>query len=230
MNRHFKLNINPDDLQVSARQVARCFGGSRYRITARVGRHIEAALKTARGLTAPAAVVGLYPVKTITPDGRIGLDDGHHVRLSCSAGRAKVKTLAAAVATLGMQLEQTSRHRAANGEIYESTLLDAVGTCLLEALADVCRQRLADEARQRKTFMGARMAPGLNGCDLAQQEILIRLAGADSIGVWLNPDYVMTPVKSISMFTLFTLEPTHPGDGHKCRHCDLQHCQFRMPT
>ena len=230
MNKHINLNVNPDDLQATARQVARCFGGTRYRITPRVGRHIEAALNTARGLIAPAAVFGLYPVKTITSEGRIVLEDGQILAMSCSAGRAEVKFLAATVATLGIKLEQASRHLAAQGEIYESTLLDAVGTCLLEALADVCRKRLADEARQRNAFNGIRLAPGLNGCDLTLQEMLIRLSGADRIGVGLTQDYVMTPVKSISMFSLFTSEPTNQGDGHKCRHCDLKNCQFRIAT
>ena len=181
----------------------------------------------ASGLVEPAAVFGLHTVDSVSHEGKLCLENGLELEIPCFTGNADVKYLACVVATLGIRLEQTCRDLSGQGEIYNATLLDAVGTCQLEALADACRVRLTEIADQNGVFPGTRFAPGLNGCDLRGQANLFQLVDTEGIGVTLNTDCVMQPVKSISMFMLFTSSPTDEGKYHKCRDCDLKHCQFR---
>ena len=228
MKKSFDISFDTSELEVSAVDVSRYVGSNRYRMNARVRRHIEKGIETARGLVAPAAAFGLHAVNNVSREDKVCLEEVLGQETPCFAGNPDVKYLAAVVATLGIGLEQTCRDLCGRGEIYNATLLDAVGTCQLEALAAVCRKRLGEEARQRGVFNGVRFAPGLNGCDLNRQANLFRLVNTDRIGVDLNSDCIMKPVKSISMFTLFTSRPTDENEYHKCRHCDLKHCQFRI--
>ena len=228
MEKSFDISFDTSELEVSAVDVARYFGGSRYRMNARARRHIEEGIEMARALAAPAAVFGLHAVNNVSHEDKLVLEEGLDLQTPCFAGNPDVKCLAAVVATLGVGLEQTCRDLSGRGEIYSATLLDAVGTCQLDALAKVCHRRLAKEAQNRGLFNGARFAPGLNGCDLTRQANLFRLVNTNRIGVTLNSDCIMTPVKSISMFTLFTSRPTDENEYHKCRHCDLKQCQFRI--
>jgi len=228
MEKSVLISLDPSELEVSAEEVARYFGGSGYRMNAKVQRHIEDGIQMAHELVEPAAVFGLHAVNTVSHEGNLFLEDALELEIPCFAGNADVKYLASVVATLGIRLEQTCRDLSGRGEIYNATLLDAVGTCQLEALADACRERLTEVANQKGVFPGTRFAPGLNGCDLQGQANLFQLVDTKSIGVTLNTDWVMQPAKSISKFMLFTSSPTNEGKYHKCRNCDLKHCQFRV--
>jgi hypothetical protein len=227
MEKRFNISVAASDLKITPAAVARNFGGSRYRPDPGSQHRIEESIQAAQGLIEPAAVFGLHPVKTVTSRGRILLENGLQLDLPCPPGNNDIKYLAAAVATLGPRLEQACRRLSAAGKVYKATLLDAVGTCQLEVLADRGRRRLQKEARRENMFCGIRFAPGLNGFDLTRQSILFKLADTRRIGVRLNPDCVMSPVKSVSMAMLFTTEPMQNGVYHKCSHCDLKDCQFR---
>lgn len=134
--------------------------------------------------------------------------------------------LAAVVATLGSGLEQRSRNLAAVGELFQATLLDAVGTALIDQLNRLIDRRLDAELNPFGLFPGPRFAPGIDDFPLARQRTLWRLTAANRLGITLNSADIMEPFKSISFFRLITVIPGAKSAG-KCRECTLFRCSFR---
>lgn len=221
------LAVDPAELRVSPESVARYFGGNRYRATGRTRERIDAGIQEALALAAPMALIGLHAIRRAEPPGRIRLKSGPVLDLPSCGETAGAGWLAAGVATLGPGLETHCRTFAARGEIYRATLLDAVGVALLASLAAVCEDRLEVLARSRGLHAGRRMAPGTGGLPLSRQQALFSMVGADRIGVRLNDDLVMEPVKSISFFSLFRTAPDAAIGHSKCAGCGMDGCGFR---
>lgn len=136
--------------------------------------------------------------------------------------------LAASLGTLGPGLETRSRELSEQGHLFQATLLDAVGTAMLDHLGRILRLDLERQARDRELFLGPRFSPGLDGYPMEPQALLCRLTQAEDLGVSLNQALIMEPVKSISFFSLISLTPGRPASGNKCRECTFASCQFRM--
>jgi hypothetical protein len=134
------------------------------------------------------------------------------------------------VATLGAGLETECRHLAGRGRIYQSTLLDAVGTAMLDRLDERVLQMLRIGALELKLHSGCRFAPGLNGHPLELQSLLFELVDSAQIGVQLNQACIMDPAKSISFFQLMSDEYDDRHAESKCGHCHLADCQFRKSS
>lgn len=140
----------------------------------------------------------------------------------------EVKMIAVAIGTLGGGLEDRCRALARRREIYQATLLDAVGSAMVDILGVWLWLVLVEQAKGRGLFLGRRFSPGLDGYPLDRQQLLFHLLSNGTAGVRLNPAWVMEPVKSISFFGL--LATVENGDPHldKCQACRMAHCQYRL--
>uniref|UniRef100_UPI00359353C6 hypothetical protein n=1 Tax=Desulfococcus sp. TaxID=2025834 RepID=UPI00359353C6 len=132
--------------------------------------------------------------------------------------------------TLGSGLDDGCRRLAARGEVYQATLLDAVGIALLDSLSDACAARLEARARSFGLHAGRRLAPGTGGIPLAHQQVLFTLVDAGRIGVHLTADLMMAPVKSISFFSFFQAAREAAVGPSKCARCRMAGCGFREPA
>lgn len=135
--------------------------------------------------------------------------------------------LAAVLGTLGPGLERRCRELSGQGCLFQATLLDAVGTAMLDRLGIHLRRRLQREAAQTGRFLGPRFSPGLGSYPMEAQTLLHRWSGAESLGVTLNASFILEPVKSISFFSLISSTPGPAPARNKCSECSLRHCQFR---
>ena len=95
-------------------------------------------------------------------------------------GDGHARYVAVFVGTLGSALETMCRDLAKHNSIYQSLLLDAVGTAMLDAMGLICNDMLEMHAQQMGLFSGCRMGPGLNGLALESQTLIFDLLGDDS--------------------------------------------------
>lgn len=221
------IRYAPADLVVRPRQVARYFGGARYAPDPQTLKRIAAAIAEGTGLILPAVAMGLRRIEETVPGGDIVLAGGLALVDGAELCGPDNVYLAAMVGTLAPQLESHCRELSRRGDIYEATLLDAVGVALLDELGKKIHHELTRRSADEGFFCGCRLGPGLNGFPAEAQRLIFELVDAAAIGVTLNDSLVMTPVKSISFLTPLGPSPGRPS-GAKCSQCGLKNCQFRQ--
>jgi len=221
------IPIDPSVLRPPPNAVARYFGGSDYPLSGKTRQQIRAGVEQGLEMVRPVVSYRAMPVgdiesvcKNVWPEGAIaeiltGNMDSH------------TRYLAVYVGTLGDTLETMCRDLADRNRMYQSLLLDAVGTAILDLLGTLCSDIVACHAKQLGLFTGCRLGPGLNGFSLGNQALLFDLLGKKSAGVHLNEAFIMQPAKSISAFTICTDTEQPKNPGSKCLQCTMKQCQFR---
>lgn len=207
------IQTDPKDILISPEQVARYAGGSRYRPDDEMATLIETALETAMARIAPAFAYALHEVD---PPSNAEADGGGPIHR------------AAAVCTLGPDLEAEAKQLGAAGDPVAALFLDAAGTAMLEALAGRARSHLADAAREAGLYAGNRYGPGYCGMAMTDQPLLFGQVDAARIGVRLTESGMMIPVKSLSFWVDWQTAPSAASETYKCRRCTLKECAYRM--
>ena len=238
MNQTFFENINnPEaivyrfssrDIRATPDQVARYFGGPRFKPDRRHLEQITTFLERAAGLIEPAYITALYPLAKKDLKGRICIGNGVTLPVPVNRLNALPRQLAVCVCTLGGRLDETCRDFSDHHNIYDATLMDAVGISLADALADRVHRRIMKQATDLGLFAGCRFGPGYGDMPMTAQTDLFRLVNADSIGVKLNGSLMMDPVKSLSFLVVLGARQSRTGSAGKCSHCGLKSCQFRV--
>jgi len=213
---------------ISIASIARYFGGrSGYKPDEKTQQRIRRCLRSASELVTPRAVYSLQQVNTILPGNKISLTGGSEIPLPDCFDDSGCTLIAAVIGTLGPDLEGHSHFLATNGNIYESTLFDAIGTAMLDLLSDWACKRIESHARRQKLHRGNRFSPGLDGYPMAHQELLFHLVDSQLVGVQLNSSNIMAPAKSVSFFLMLSKKTGKRVTENKCSSCRLQNCQFR---
>lgn len=222
--------VDTGELKPATAAVERYFGGSRYSADTGTKNRIAAAIDQACRIAFPMMTVAIKPIRHPVQAGRIETACGQTLQIPEEAGDLSARCLAAAIGTLGKGLETECRRLAAQHHLYQSTLLDAVGTAMLDAMDTKIRAVIDAESHPLGLCSGVRFAPGLNGYPMDHQQALFELADGVSIDVRINADLMMEPVKTISFFTLLGRPDGESRQPDKCRRCRLTHCQFRKET
>ena len=222
------VHFAPEALIPSVDQVARYFGGARYRPTGGVLDRIKAGIRQVGDLIRPKAYISVFTARGMDDSGRLLLDGSQAVPLTDLEGPESSPGLAAAAIALGGTLETRCRELASEEKIFESTLMDAIGTGIMDALAEACQDEVERQAGDKGLFLGLRLSPGLDDFPLERQAELMEMIEPDLLGITLNECFVMNPAKSLSWFNLLTDTPKQRRCGHKCAGCALKNCQFRQ--
>lgn len=230
-----RIPIDPEDLSPAPEAVARYFGGSDYQLNPKTHQRICEGIHQAVGIVKPVVSYRAIPVEKIESVYEIVLSDGTCADILPDPMDDPIddhrddqaRYLAVYVGTLGSALETTCRDLAKHGRLYESLLLDAVGTAMLDAMASLCDDFVDIHSRQLGLFTGCRLGPGLNGIALESQALIFELLGGESAGVHLNEAFIMRPAKSISAFVIYSDSEQRKNPGSKCLQCEMKHCQFR---
>ncbi len=208
--------------------MARYFGGNGYHGNQKTNGRIRSAIDEASGLITPRWTYTLCPVLEMIQDREMILENGMKLSIpDCNADPGN-QFVVAAIGTLGDKLEKQCRQLANQGKIYESTLLDAVGTAMLDVLGGKICKRIEQEGKRLKLLKGHRFAPGLESYPLEQQHLLFQIADNEAVDVCLNSSAIMVPSKSISFFLMLTKTVLKHRGTHKCSSCRMDGCQFRM--
>lgn len=135
----------------------------------------------------------------------------------------------AAVGTIGTDLENQVTVAFQSGDPFCAVVMDAIGsltlTLMIKAFFNACSAKAA-EADMR---IGPRISPGCHRTPLSNQKTLFSLLDASRIGVTLSSSYLMSPIKSFSLFLpLGANIPASLQSSNLCRFCNLKdRCRSR---
>jgi hypothetical protein len=204
--------------------------GTAYRLTPKMRRRVEAGIAAVVEMVEPLAAYRVVWADRI----RAGLDglwpSGDPPAPLLDTAAMPGPCLAVYLATLGGALDTACRSMTEQNQFYQSMLLDAVGTAMLDLMGAKLELMVGEKASRMGFFAGCRMGPGLNGMALENQALLFNLLKGATLGVHLNDAFVMQPTKTISAFIFFDTVATKIGQSEtgKCRQCRLKNCQFRL--
>lgn len=221
------INLSSISADISVEAVTRYFGGSRYKADEATVERVGNGITAASTLVNPQAIYSLFAVSSVTGK-EIILETGEHVNVPDCLEATEAKLVSVVIGTLGAELETHCRRLAAGGDIYLSTLYDAVGTALLDLLSERMSSYIEQTCTPYNLVNGPRFAPGIDGYPLEYQHQLFQLTDGTSIGVSLNSSAIMVPTKSISFFQTLATRGTKTRSSNKCHQCRLTGCQFRV--
>ena len=107
--------------------------------------------------------------------------------------------VACGVVTIGSALEERVHALFAGRHAALAVALDELGNEVLFAAARRAQDRMLAEATRQGLTMAGELRPGDPGLAIETQATVLRLAGADAVGVSLSSGLVMRPLKSTSM-------------------------------
>jgi hypothetical protein len=222
------IAVAADQLTVSAKEVGRYAGGSRYKMDARMKSVATAMLATANVLVKPTFTYVVHASEFINPQGGVRLKTGSYIEIPEEENDPQIVSLVAVVCTLGSALEEQTQRLMNDGDLLSAMFLDAAGVAKLEMLAHMARIYIKKMAAEVGLFTGCPFGPGYNNLPLDSQAVLFDHLDAESIGVRLNESGVMLPMKSISFWLRVTRDEKAAEDhGYKCQKCEMQNCLYR---
>jgi hypothetical protein len=222
-----RIDVDPEDIKPSPEAVARYFGGPDYQMTPETHQRVYRGIQEAVGIVKAVLCYRAIPMDTIEKVCGIDLSEGAYSDILTDSTDGHARYFAVYVGTLGSALETMCRDLAKRNSIYQSLLLDAVGTAMLDAMGLIYNDMIEMHAQWMGLFSGCRMGPGLNGLALESQTLIFDLLGDDTAGVYLNEAFIMQPAKSISGFVIYSDSAQRKPKGGKCLQCAMKHCQFR---
>lgn len=222
-----RIGIDPQDIRPIPEAVARYFGGPEYQMTPETYQRVCQGVQQALEMVNPVVCYRAIPMGKIEEECGIVLSEGVYKDILPDSTDSHARYIAVYVGTLGSALETTCRDLASSNSIYQSLLLDSVGTAMLDAMGLICNDMQEMHSRQMGLYTGCRLGPGLNGISLESQALLFDLLKDDSAGVHLNEAFIMQPAKSISGYVVYSDSVQRKPSGSKCLQCEMKHCQFR---
>jgi cobalamin-dependent methionine synthase I len=136
-----------------------------------------------------------------------------------------------AAVTIGDGLEVAVADLADAGEMAEASILDAYGSELAEAAADLVDGLICREASGLGGAGLSRTSPGYGDFPLEQQRALVDLVEAPRIGIRLGDSMILTPRKSVTFAKPIATTPSESlvAGGSPCSSCRQVGCAFRRP-
>jgi hypothetical protein len=186
----------------------------------------DKALALGRSLMDPRAVVRWLPVERQSAD---AIEAGGVTLAIPDVGRlwGPVEWIAAAVCTIGDELERRAAQLWESRELPLAAMLDSVGSGAVESLAEYVNDLLCQEAIPLGLPVTNRVSPGYGSWDVAQQRVLFGVCPGAPIGVSLNEACFMTPVKSISLLAAAGAGARVDHYFSQCARCWMRDCAYR---
>lgn len=186
----------------------------------------DEALALARALMEPRAVVRWLAVTREDAD----LIEAGGATLRIPRVRQSwgaVEHVVAALCTIGDRLERRVAELWEARELPLAAMLDSVGSGAVESLAEYVNDALCQEGLARGLRVTNRISPGYADWDVTQQRELFGLCAGDAIGVSLNEECFMTPVKSISLLAGAGARASVDHYFSQCARCWMRDCAYR---
>ena len=186
----------------------------------------DEALALGRTLISPRAVVHWLPVSRLDAD---TVEAAGVVLTIPGVERlwGPIEWLAAAVCTIGDELERRVAELWEARELPLAAMLDSVGSGAVESLAEYVNDVLCQEAIPLGLPVTNRVSPGYGSWDVAQQKALFAICPGEPVGVSLNEACFMTPVKSISLVAAAGARAKLDHYFSQCARCWMRECAYR---
>ena len=130
------------------------------------------------------------------------------------------------VVTIGGWLEEMAQSLSREGSVLQASVLEAVGSGAVEALAESVHDRIRRLVNIEGLNVSQRLGPGHCDWDISQQQAVFQVLDEDWGRVQLTPDYLMMPRKSASgIIGIGAVSAIQ--DYSMCRPCPKQDCPNR---
>jgi len=139
----------------------------------------------------------------------------------------KASQLATVVCTIGPALERRVSELSAQGASTAALMLDGIGSVAAESVADHVNRRICRDAAHQGLRVGPRLSPGYGTWPIEDQRVIFTIVPAERIGVHLNDQGMMIPMKSISFCVGLGRDLPEDGVTDPCQHCNLKNCRYR---
>jgi 5-methyltetrahydrofolate--homocysteine methyltransferase len=202
-----------DDLTGMPRvkEIYRLLGGNEADASEKLREMVEQAMLAGHHLAKPRAVYGLFD--RVENDAFLLNGEGRVVLAIC---------------TIGSALEEEVRELMRKNQLGFATALDAVGSEMVESLADALETRICKEAATQDLFPHPRFSPGYGDWSLAAgQKTIFSLLPAHRVGVSLSDTFLMSPLKSISFAMRLSSSAEPVPRVPKCALCNEETCPYR---
>jgi hypothetical protein len=131
------------------------------------------------------------------------------------------------VTTIGDYLEDIAAQLSESGLVLQSTVLDAIGSGVVEKLAARFQEKLQEQVAQEGMVGSRRFSPGYCDWDVSQQAILFEALGNDTAGVELTENMLMMPRKSVSGIIGIGKSGKDVEKYNPCVTCRMKDCPGR---
>ncbi len=159
---------------------------------------ISAVIDEGYALLEPNASYGIFEVK-IEKDNIRFIGTKLTIKSKALAKHLREASRAALFAcTIGGELSAQVNDYVKAGEIARATVLDAVGSEAAEALAEKIDDHIKQKARSEGYSTIMRFSPGYGDWTVFDQSKILRILGADKIGLGVTKSCIMVPEKSVT--------------------------------
>jgi len=129
--------------------------------------------------------------------------------------------------TIGNRLEEMVCHLAEDGLVLQAAVLDAIGSSVVETVADFVQDRIGEVASAQGLCISQRFSPGYCDWDIGDQKMVFRAMNGDYAGIRLTKECLMLPQKSVS--GIIGIGPCNEVENYNpCKTCDNHdNCPWR---
>ncbi len=138
----------------------------------------------------------------------------------------RAERVAVFVVTVGEEISHFAKSAAKNNDAFSAWVMDAVGSCAVEASAEALTTIVRSHLQDREGLT-LRCSPGYCGMHINQQRKLFQLVQAGALGVTLMPSMGMHPVKSISGIVGLAPKESVRHYRSPCDRCARTECSMR---
>ncbi len=188
----------------------------------------EILLLCEQSLMKPVLIYADFSIRSVKQDEGVLLQGG--CGLSCPGRLFEGASHAiAAIGTIGSDLESQVAIAFQSGDPFYAVVMDAIGSLTLTRMIKAFFNACSAKAAEVDMRIGPRISPGCHRTPLSNQETLFSLLDASRIGVTLSSSYLMSPIKSFSLFLpLGKAIPASLQSSDLCRFCNLkERCHSR---
>ena len=179
----------------------------------------------------PQGIYSSLTVEKIMQEGKVILMNGKYLEFNNSIIELLkgVKFLIVGLVTIGNKVEKKVSELFNQGEYSRAIALDAVGTVAAKYLRNHLNSLVCQEASKQNLFRTKFFSPGSQDWNISQQKTIFQLIPAHQIGITLTDSYMMIPQKSLSWLIGLGKNLAMPfaEEGHSCKTCQAENCQFR---
>lgn len=217
-----------EELEVTTKDIFRYAGGSRFRPNTQKMNLAADMLTFALTLIQPAFVYAEHHIKKIDPKKGVFFEGDVFLPLPPNTLDANAVKFVSCACSLGSELEKKTTLLMAQGKSLDALFLNAAGIALLESISDKAQLHLEKKAEKKGLFTSCRFGPGYGDIPIEAQKILFETVNSETIGVYLKPAGVLSPLMSLSFWILWTTRRFFENNTNKCENCTQKNCDYRI--
>ena len=188
-----KVDIN--DLSLPAEDIYRVMGYGDIKPDENICNLVAQAMEQTKKICKPSYYFKILP-STLNKESIVVDGTEFHTASMITKLLRSSNQVAVFVATAGREFQDLLDEKNEKSEILDLFILDAIGTCVVEAAGDYMELQLEKEIQNLKHTN--RFSPGYCAWDIVEQHKLFAMLPDKICGIELGPTSLMYPIKSIS--------------------------------